>query len=107
MDFWHPTRFLEAFAAGVLPMTPETTRKHHELEARVRRLEAEAVRLSRAHRAGRAQPERARLLREALAALPTRLASAPPRDQHNLVRALVANVWVDNLGRVSVDLALG
>jgi DNA invertase Pin-like site-specific DNA recombinase len=100
-------RFLEAFASGVLPMTPETTRKHHELQARVHRLEAEAARLSSAHRAGRAQPERARLLRDALAALPMKLQAAPPRHQHILIRALVSRVWVDSCGQVSIDLALG
>ena len=100
-------RFLEAFASGVLPMTHETTRKHEELRARVRQLEAEAGQLSRAHRGGRALPDGAERIRKALAALPDRLAAARPHDQVTLVRALVSRVWVDSYGHVSIDLALG
>ena len=101
-------RFLEAFASGVLPMTPETTRKHEELRARVHQLEAEARQLNRAHhRAARPQPNDAERIRKALATLPERLGVAPPHEQLTLVRALVSRVWVDNYGQVSIDLALG
>ena len=100
-------RFLEAFASGVLPMTQETTRKHEDLRARVRRLEAEAGQLSRAHRGGHALPDGAERIRKELAALPDRLGAARPRDQVTLVRAFVSRVWVDSYGQVSIDLALG
>lgn len=100
-------RFLEAFASGVLPMTPETTRKHQELRARVRRLEAEAGQLDKARRGGNALPGGAERIQKALAALPDRLGAASPRDQVKLIRALVSRVWVDSYGQVSIDLALG
>jgi len=100
-------RFLVAFASGVLPMTNATTRKHDELRARVRRLEAEAGQLLKAHRGALTAPDTAERIRSALAALPERLSAAQPRDQVSLIRALVSKVWVDNYGRVSIDLALG
>lgn len=100
-------RFLEAFASGVLPMTPETTRKHEELRARVHRLEAEARELNRARLGGLTLPDGAERIQKALASLPDRLGTAQPRDQVTLVRALVSRVWVDSYGQVSIDLALG
>jgi len=100
-------RFLEAFATGVLPMTPETTRKHRDLQARVRALETEAAQLRSAKRANRDVPNRAEAIRAALAAFPERLSVAPMRQRRALVQALVSRVWVDDLGGVTIDLALG
>jgi hypothetical protein len=100
-------RLVDAFAAGTLAVTPSTSRKHQALEAEVQRLEVETKPLSTRRRAARPMPDRSDAIREGLAALPDRLALADGLQRRALIRALVHRVWVDTLGTVSIELALG
>jgi DNA invertase Pin-like site-specific DNA recombinase len=96
-------RLLEAFASGALPMTEATTRKYREIASRVARLTLEVERLkaklTRAH-----GQEREAQIQKALRRLLGRLREVPPGQRRALDASLVARVWIEDDGRVSVDL---
>ena len=82
-------RFLDAFASGVLALSTATTRKHHQLEDRIRRLEAEATVLRGQLEQVEPRPERIDRLKAALAELPEILQNAQPAQQFAALRAIV------------------
>ena len=100
-------RFLDAFASGVLALSTATTRKQHQLEDRITRLQAEATVLRGQLEQVEPRPERIGRLKAALAELPEILQNAQPAQQFAALRAIVNRVWVNNSNEVTPELALG
>jgi DNA repair exonuclease SbcCD ATPase subunit len=100
-------RFLEAFASGVLPLSPATTRKHKQLEDRVARLEEEASAVRAQLEQVEPSPDRISRLKAALAALPDTLRNGTLEQRYAVLRTIVHRVWVNNHNEITLDLAFG
>jgi DNA invertase Pin-like site-specific DNA recombinase len=99
-------RFLDAVAGGFVAMTSATAEKHRQLEAAVASLERDAAALRKERRRPKSQSNRAARLKNLVDVLPDVLKHASPGDQAAFVKATVHRVWVDNLGGVTVELAI-